>query len=404
MSNNSNAGKDFEVNCGSFNFYFSLEGVYLYNFYINVSGFLITSFLIIVLNCLILVTLLSNNIFNTPSFTLLKFKSLVNVTQGFLTGPLWLTTVFLAKSNAINCTIYMVTAFTGCVNGGNLVLLVILISIDRYVAVFMPFSYIKFMSTHEKFYIYVYIPCFLITFSIGVISITVGNFTIVLINQVVYCMLLLLLTPIIYWRLYFKVKRIRLTQIRGSRFNFRDLQSEYKKTLLTFMLVVTLYLAYIPFLVAATLRMMQVFERKVFYGLYLWVHFMIYSYSFIAPLLYCCSLPVIRRKIRQKFKCTKNKINMSNNQTRNNLKNRRVKLVQVIQCIHARSSVWKVKTQHPQVNARKCSVRRWMYFKSFAKFTGKHLFWSLFSNKVAALQHATLLQKRKRDSDAGLFL
>ena len=162
------------------------------------------------------------------------------------------------------------------------------------------------------------------------------------------------------------------------------------------MLVVTLYLAYIPFLVAAILRMMQVFERKVFYGLYLWVHFMIYSYSFIAPLLYCCSLPVIRRKIRQKFKCTKNKINMSNNQTRNNLKNRRVKLVQVIQCIHARSSVWKVKTQHPQVNARKCSVRRWMYFKSFAKFTGKHLFWSLFSNKVAALQHATLLQKRLR--------
>ena len=40
-------------------------------------------------------------------------------------------------------------------------------------------------------------------------------------------------------------------------FNFRDLQSEYKKTLLTFMLVVTFYLAYIPFLAANIFRMMQ---------------------------------------------------------------------------------------------------------------------------------------------------
>ena len=339
MNNNSNAGKDFEVNCGSFNFYFSVEGVYLYNFYINVSGFLITSFLIIILNCLILVILLSNNVFNTASFTLLKLKSFVNVTQGFLTGPLWLTIMFLAQSNATNCRIYMATTFTGYVNGGNLVLLVIMISIDRYVAVFMPFSYIKFMSTHEKFYIYVYILCFLITFSIGVISITIDNFMIELINQVVCCMLLLLLTPIIYWKLYFKVKRIRLAQRRGSRLYFRDLQSEYKKTFLTFMLVVTLYLAYIPFVAAGILRMMQVFERKVFYGLYLWVYFMIYSYSIVAPILYCCSQPVIRRKIRQKFKYTKNEINVRSNQTRNNLENGRVKLERVLQCIHASSPV-----------------------------------------------------------------
>ena len=39
--------------------------------------------------------------------------------------------------------------------------------------------------------------------------------------------------------------------------------------------------------------------------------------------------------------------------------------------------------------------------KDFAKFTGKHLCWSLFFDKVSGLQPATLL---KRDSKAGVFL
>ena len=39
--------------------------------------------------------------------------------------------------------------------------------------------------------------------------------------------------------------------------------------------------------------------------------------------------------------------------------------------------------------------------KNFAIFTGKHLSWSLISNKVVALKPATLL---KRDSNTGIFL
>ena len=39
--------------------------------------------------------------------------------------------------------------------------------------------------------------------------------------------------------------------------------------------------------------------------------------------------------------------------------------------------------------------------KNFIKFTEKHLRWSLFFNKVTALQPATLL---KRDSNTGAFL
>ena len=68
---------------------------------------------------------ISYNIFSKASFTLLKSKSFVNVTWGFLTGPLWLTTVFLAKLNGINYTVYMATTFTSCViKLGNLVLIV----------------------------------------------------------------------------------------------------------------------------------------------------------------------------------------------------------------------------------------------------------------------------------------
>ena len=38
--------------------------------------------------------------------------------------------------------------------------------------------------------------------------------------------------------------------------------------------------------------------------------------------------------------------------------------------------------------------------KNFAKFPGKHLHWSLCSNKVTGLEPATLL---KKDSDTGVF-
>ena len=52
------------------------------------------------------------------------------------------------------------------------------------------------------------------------------------------------------------------------------------------------------------------------------------------------------------------------------------------------------------------SSRSQMFFKivvlkNFAKFTRKHLCWSLFSIKLQALRPATLL---KRDSDTGAFL
>ena len=39
--------------------------------------------------------------------------------------------------------------------------------------------------------------------------------------------------------------------------------------------------------------------------------------------------------------------------------------------------------------------------KNFSIFTGKHLYWSLFSIKLQAFRSATLL---KTDSDTGVFL
>ena len=44
---------------------------------------------------------------------------------------------------------------------------------------------------------------------------------------------------------------------------------------------------------------------------------------------------------------------------------------------------------------------RKIVFRNFAKFTGKNLCQSIFSNKVAGLRPATLL---KRDSATGVFL
>ena len=42
---------------------------------------------------------------------------------------------------------------------------------------------------------------------------------------------------------------------------------------------------------------------------------------------------------------------------------------------------------------RRCSVKK-VLLKNFTKFTGKHLYQSLFFNKVAGLRPATLLKKR----------
>ena len=49
---------------------------------------------------------------------------------------------------------------------------------------------------------------------------------------------------------------------------------------------------------------------------------------------------------------------------------------------------------------RRCFVKKGVS-KKFVKFTGKHLCWSLFLNKVAGLKSATLL---KRDPNTGVFL
>ena len=46
-----------------------------------------------------------------------------------------------------------------------------------------------------------------------------------------------------------------------------------------------------------------------------------------------------------------------------------------------------------RINHQRCSVRKGV-LRNFTKFTGKHLFQSLFLNKVAGLRSATLLKKR----------
>ena len=42
---------------------------------------------------------------------------------------------------------------------------------------------------------------------------------------------------------------------------------------------------------------------------------------------------------------------------------------------------------------QRCSLKK-VFFKNFTKFTGKHLCWSLFFNKVSGLRPAILLKKK----------
>ena len=44
-------------------------------------------------------------------------------------------------------------------------------------------------------------------------------------------------------------------------------------------------------------------------------------------------------------------------------------------------------------NHQRCSLKK-VFLKNFRKFSGKHLCWSLFFNKVSRLRPATLLKKR----------
>ena len=48
-----------------------------------------------------------------------------------------------------------------------------------------------------------------------------------------------------------------------------------------------------------------------------------------------------------------------------------------------------IKSSHPELFCKK------LVLKNFAKFTGKHLRWSLFFKKFSALQPATLIKKKR---------
>ena len=46
---------------------------------------------------------------------------------------------------------------------------------------------------------------------------------------------------------------------------------------------------------------------------------------------------------------------------------------------------------------QRCSFKK-VFLKNFTKFSGKHLCWSLFFNKVSGMRPATLLKKRLQQS------
>ena len=293
---NNNSSLDLRIHCYQSIVPIPFQQHYDFHYYIYIILYILLAVLSFILNGAMLITLTGYIEFRTPSFALLKLLTMIDGSNAVTSTPLHMAALILAMNGKLDCKLYVsgMTVFSLFCNIS--LMMTFIISCDRYMAIFFPFWYIRNIDKIIEWYYRSIIATLIILLAV-----------ITPLNLMVHHALdfyetsnaLIILISHVY--IYMKIRK-QVKELRKRNKNKRH--SENGKNLLTFAIVLSLYLCHLPRVAINLSEMLREYNGicngcKSSYTL--WAQLLMFCNSIINPLLYCFAMNGIRKKMKKRF-------------------------------------------------------------------------------------------------------
>lgn len=286
--------------CDNLQYMFRFDGFYEYSFLLVLILNMIASLIITFLNSIVIFVIHKNQQeFNSPSISLYVYTAYADLFLGSVGMPMWITYLILSYYRKRECILYKMLTFTTHFCAILSFFLVLLLSLDRYIAIFKPFLYTDKIKSNHSIYRMITILISVLILLLVIATILLENHLILNMFEAFSAPIFLFIDVYIYVRIYRKVKRIKVSYKErvGKRYSGNDTKYERKLVKSTLLIVLSLYLCYAPHVIKIILEFMNILQGYKIYTIGLWTFLLIASKSLWNPLLYCCSLKPIRKKV-----------------------------------------------------------------------------------------------------------
>ncbi|XP_065647985.1 uncharacterized protein LOC136077686 [Hydra vulgaris] len=258
---------------------------------------------------------------HSSSNILMASTSFFDLLNGLFSFIPYAAILIMTFSKKHNCILYLVNQYAYNSFSTVSLIMVYVNSIDRYVAVFNPFFYHKYIKNNPR--LYIKFAC--VTSSLFLL---IGGLSFLTENKLLIHTIILFISPIfivtvlyIHIRLYFRarfVRKVILAQVSGI-FGFSEenrpknkinrkkkICKELKTNKLTLMVCISTCIAHIPLFLLLFLWFSKPLSRKWdwTYNFNLWAHILTLMKSLINPIIYLNGSKSLRKGINRVWQST----------------------------------------------------------------------------------------------------
>ena len=298
-SNITTITSDFTFKCHVTEAYYLFQEPHTSAMLVAVAFALVLSPMIITTNAFVVLAIIGKRTLSrTPSNILLASTALSDICVGLFSVPLFAANFFTAFiGREYNCALY--TWQIAIIHYFSLVsfLLVLTITLDRILAIYMPFFY------HCKITWKVYIWLTSTVSSVLACFVCIGVslpawFVLIMLEGVVF-FLVMIFSSGAHLAIYLTVKKINKTSPLPQSTNRLDEEKQHKLLYLTFVMFVSLILCYLPYVFTGLSWFLRLQKRSWLMPLTMWSYVTVILKSLLNPILYCYSISSIFKEVKR---------------------------------------------------------------------------------------------------------
>ncbi|XP_065650854.1 trace amine-associated receptor 8c [Hydra vulgaris] len=298
----------FQIFCSFASLNYSLRKSYQVNVIASMTTDAIIAMIIVSLNVVVLYTICKYPSLHTPSNYIILQTAAFDILVGVCSIPMRMVYLYFTLRKNVTCFLFGVMVTINHSLGMISFIMVFVITIDRCVAIFYPFYYHRAVIPKKK-------RCFSISASVFIFVIVMNSCFIAIskLQFLIYfeiCLMIICLKGSLF--AYAKIKYLTITITQkyqsNSILSINSIRSECKSkrekrgNLIAFFSLFLLILCYLPFMIVFIIPIIYTDHDENLLNIFKdWSFTISSSKSMVNPLIYCFSIPTIRKRIFKKW-------------------------------------------------------------------------------------------------------